>query len=156
IHGREQAVRIFDAKGKFVSMLGSPGDGPGEFRVPTLAGTLGDSIWIFDQKIRFTLFGPNLKTIGLATPQSRSGHIFSGLGPRREMLVKTTQTSDSVGIFRADGTFIRNIAFRLRSNAHEFTLADPNAPVANSARSGGAAAPGQRRASFVSPLSATA
>lgn len=44
----EQIMRIYDATGKFVRVIGGPGAGPGEFRGMAQAGSVGDDIWASD------------------------------------------------------------------------------------------------------------
>lgn len=43
---REQSVRVFGADGAFRGTLGGPGEGPGEFLRPTLAGIHRDTLWV--------------------------------------------------------------------------------------------------------------
>lgn len=55
----EHLIRFFDSHGRDVGSVGARGSGPGEFAVISRIGTLGDTIWAFDGRLRrFTLFAP--------------------------------------------------------------------------------------------------
>lgn len=57
---RLPALLVFDSMGRFIRQLGSPGDGPGEYRSPAAFGIRGDTVWLGDMRNgRMTLFDRN-------------------------------------------------------------------------------------------------
>jgi len=57
---KDGPVRWFDATGRLVGRFGRDGEGPGEFRLPSPAGRLGDTLWVIDgalNRITFLLPG---------------------------------------------------------------------------------------------------
>lgn len=55
--GLLKAVRIYDGSGKFVTEIGRPGDGPGEFRAINSIGVRGRHLAVYDgSALRVTLF----------------------------------------------------------------------------------------------------
>lgn len=64
-------IRIFEADGTYLTSLGRPGDGPGEFRGLTAVWSRGDTIEALDSTLRrITRFMPNgaTETVRLETP----------------------------------------------------------------------------------------
>jgi len=57
----DNAVKVYDSQGAFLSGLGREGEGPGEFRRPQRMGFVGDTIWVLEPQSRrlsfFTLDG---------------------------------------------------------------------------------------------------
>ena len=47
-HHHDKRIQVFDREGQYVRSFGREGDGPGEFRYPTLQFITGDTISIFD------------------------------------------------------------------------------------------------------------
>ncbi|HSR41508.1 MAG TPA: 6-bladed beta-propeller [Longimicrobiales bacterium] len=45
-------LRVFGPDGAFLHEVGGPGEGPGEFVDPTLAGRLGDTLLVYDLRLR--------------------------------------------------------------------------------------------------------
>jgi hypothetical protein len=64
-----RTVRLYDAEGEFLALLGGPGTGPGEFLDPgPVLVTEGDSILVWDQPVyRVTRFGPGGDLAGVET-----------------------------------------------------------------------------------------
>jgi hypothetical protein len=64
-------VRIYDGRGKRISILGQKGGGPGEFRHIGVEGWIGDTVWLYDYALqRHTFISKNgklLRTELLAT-----------------------------------------------------------------------------------------
>jgi hypothetical protein len=55
----ESRVRVYDASGRLVQLIGKNGPAPGEFLLPYRVGSAGNQLWVFDiisQKV--TLFQP--------------------------------------------------------------------------------------------------
>ena len=52
VDGGTQEVRIYDANGRRVGSFGREGDGPGEFRSPSLVGARGDTLVLYDGRQR--------------------------------------------------------------------------------------------------------
>lgn len=56
---RDGVLRRVGARGG-VTVIGRKGSGPGEFQIPTLAGTMGDTLWVGDVGLRrVSFFGPD-------------------------------------------------------------------------------------------------
>ena len=54
---RRDAVRIYDASGRFIRSFGTNGNAPGEFFTMGVAGSVGDTIWVHDtHSARIILF----------------------------------------------------------------------------------------------------
>lgn len=54
---REMQIRVYDAQGRRVRVIGGEGEGPGEFRYPSSLGLRNDTIWVVDAlSRRLTLF----------------------------------------------------------------------------------------------------
>jgi len=69
IQRQDHNVRFFDASGADLGSVGREGDGPGEFRLPTRGGWLGDTLWISDLRPdRVTLISPALEVIRTLPP----------------------------------------------------------------------------------------
>ncbi len=138
VHMREAAVRVFDANGRFLSMLGHVGDGPGEFRMPYVVGTVGDSIWVFDaSRRRYTLYGPDFKSLGNANAPPRGQIAWFGLGSARTMIARGPGDTAKAGIFSANGELIRTIDFEFKGyNIRRFALHDPGVAGTTTAGSG--------------------
>jgi hypothetical protein len=57
LHPSERVIRIFDASGTLLSVLGGQGDGPGEFQSPGAMGMFADTLWVLDFRgYRFSFF----------------------------------------------------------------------------------------------------
>lgn len=63
----DRTIRRFDPGGKELGTVGGPGEGPGEFRMLSIGGTVGDTFWISDPTVRRTTFfapdGSLLRTV---------------------------------------------------------------------------------------------
>lgn len=71
LDSQAREVRVFDADGQRVRVLGGSGQGPGEFSMPTLMGFLGDTLWVSDMlDRRLTWFGPEGEVL-FTTPAPR-------------------------------------------------------------------------------------
>ncbi len=96
---RDGVVRRFDRNGS-ATVMGRKGEGPGEFQMPTVAGTVGDTLWISDVRLRRTsYFHPSrtlLRTVPWPSPAKASGN-----GVRWQMLLPLAYLSD--GALLADG-----------------------------------------------------
>src|SRR5688572_19625875 len=55
-HFRESVVRVFDPNGRLLTVIGRPGQGPGEFRNAWRVGWVGDRIWVNEGGGRYSLF----------------------------------------------------------------------------------------------------
>jgi hypothetical protein len=61
---RDNQVRLYDARGKRLGIVGRTGAGPGEFRGLNSIGWIGDTLWITDRSLRRTsYFGPDLRLL---------------------------------------------------------------------------------------------
>lgn len=61
---QDMQLRIYDATGKRVAAVGRRGAGPGEFQSMSIAGWLGDTLWVSDIRQRRTTFiGPDYKVL---------------------------------------------------------------------------------------------
>ena len=61
----ESVMRIFESAGRFLKLVGHPGDGPGEFRHIGRYGWTGDTLWVIDDaRRRVSYFGPHGSFIG--------------------------------------------------------------------------------------------
>lgn len=57
---QDSRVLRFDTTGKALSSIGRSGEGPGEFRMMSFGGFVGESLWISDPMMRrTTVFGPD-------------------------------------------------------------------------------------------------
>ena len=93
---REGIIRSFSSNGTLTS-LGRPGEGPGEFRMPTLAGVLADTLWISDVGLRrITLFRPDRSVLRTIPWPATDRAITNGV--RWEMLLPLG--------YRADGSMV--------------------------------------------------
>lgn len=75
------AVAIYDSLGKFRTLLGKPGNGPGEFqRIRRIFVGDGDSLYVHDWGTgRLTVFGPDLRLVrSTAFPYPVAGVLPSG------------------------------------------------------------------------------
>lgn len=60
IQALEGSVRVFEPDGSPTDTLGTRGEGPGEFLLPTRLGFVGDTLWVEDTRLRrVSLFAPN-------------------------------------------------------------------------------------------------
>ena len=54
---QDATVWVLSPTGNRTAILGRRGEGPGEFKSPVSAGTLGDTLWVFDSQLhRFSFF----------------------------------------------------------------------------------------------------
>lgn len=57
LESQDRHVRVYDAAGALLRVIGGPGEGPGEFRSPFELGLVGDTLWVHDVSLhRLTLF----------------------------------------------------------------------------------------------------
>ena len=81
--GQDNQIVMFDASGKRAGTIGRTGSGPGEFRMLTEAGFVGDSLWAYDIGLRrTTVFTPTnryARAISL-TSVSTAGSEFAATG----------------------------------------------------------------------------
>lgn len=64
---QDAQVRIYDANGKRIAVVGRPGSGPGEFRSPQAQGWIADTLWIYDFTLkRHTFVAANGRLIRVA------------------------------------------------------------------------------------------
>lgn len=49
---QDREVRVFDSAGRLLRVIGRPGEGPGEFRFPSLLGFRDDTLWVNDAGLR--------------------------------------------------------------------------------------------------------
>jgi hypothetical protein len=82
---RDGVVRRFDPHGT-PTVLGRKGEGPGEFQMPTVAGMVGDTLWIGDVRLRRTSFFPPNRTLLRTVPWPDAAKA-SGNGVRWQMLL---------------------------------------------------------------------
>jgi len=96
-------IPVFDAQGQLLTVLGGSGSGPGEFSYPGSIGTLGDSIWITDPRLRkAVLYGPDLVHVRDVVPEARGVNV-AALGPADRMLAYTS-SGDRSEWFAVDGS----------------------------------------------------
>jgi hypothetical protein len=138
VHQREGVIRIFDPSGRFLTMLGRLGDGPGEFRSPVAAGTVGDTIWIRDNLSNtYTLFAPELSYLRVLTTP-RSGQLL-GLASSVSSVHRTgTDTTFTVATYGANGDVVRTLPVNIRRAAHRFDVRDPGTNADAGMRGAGA------------------
>ncbi len=99
-------VRVFGADGKALASIGARGAGPGEFRMITDHGWIGDSLWVLDRQLRrTTIFHRNGTLLGtLPWPAYLARKETSGSGQQvREAPVPVRQLSG--------GNILMEIAF---------------------------------------------
>lgn len=58
-HGLTRQVMALDRRGALLGLLGTFGDGPGEYRVPVFLAEKADSVLVFDHDGRASVFGPD-------------------------------------------------------------------------------------------------
>lgn len=88
VNGGSRELRFFDGEGTFVRGAGRAGEGPGEFGFPVGAWQVGDSLAVWDARLRrLSLF-------------SRSGEFVRQIVPERRGL-----NPGALGVFR-DGTLV--------------------------------------------------
>ncbi|MFW6202350.1 MAG: 6-bladed beta-propeller [Gemmatimonadota bacterium] len=72
VEAMESTVFVFDSAGRFLGRRGRGGRGPGEFESPGAIGTLDDSVWVSDSRLRrvswFDLDGNHLHTRPWSSP----------------------------------------------------------------------------------------
>lgn len=88
-------IRIFDASGRFVTRIGTSGDGPGEFRAPTeILTTPGDTLLVWDRRAqRLTWFSPSgavERELTLREPGGIRGVRHVALSPRGVVVLGPT------------------------------------------------------------------
>lgn len=89
---RDGVVKRFDQDGT-PSAIGRKGDGPGEFQMPTVAGTVADTLWISDVRLRRTsFFGPDQAL--LRTQPWPDAARASGNGVRWQLLLPLAYLGD--------------------------------------------------------------
>lgn len=63
----EGKIRVYDHAGALLNKIGGQGSGPGEFELPSSFGLTGDSIWVYDSRLRrvtvFTTDGDLVTTL---------------------------------------------------------------------------------------------
>src|SRR5690606_22367909 len=96
---RDGVVRRFDHNGT-PTVMGRKGEGPGEFQMPTVAGTVGDTLWISDVRLRRTTFFHPDRTLLRTVPWPDAAKA-SGNGVRWQMLLPLAYLRD--GALLADG-----------------------------------------------------
>lgn len=89
---REALVRRIGMDGRMTT-LGRPGEGPGEFRIPTIAGTLGDTFWVGDVRLRRTTFYRPDRTVLRTVPYPDASRASDGK-VRWSMLLPLAYLSD--------------------------------------------------------------
>lgn len=88
-------IPVFDGQGQLLTVLGGSGSGPGEFSYPGSVGTLGDSIWITDPRLRkAVLYGPDLEHVRDVVPEVRGLNV-AALGPADRMLAYMSSRDES-------------------------------------------------------------
>jgi hypothetical protein len=92
--GQDNRIKLFDAKGKYVSSFGRPGRGPGEFQNASRVGVIHDTLWVGEHTGRATLF--NIKT-------SRMIRIVEG--PDRRGSTREVIFSPALGVIRTFDPF---------------------------------------------------
>ena len=80
VHPATHEIRIFNAKGAFVSTFGRKGQGPGEFEFMIWAGRAGDTTLIFDgslRRIQSVVLTPSPRLVGeqLVTLEAPEGEL---------------------------------------------------------------------------------
>ncbi len=82
---QDGVVRRFDRNGS-PTVMGRKGAGPGEFQMPTVAGFVGDTLWVGDVRLRRTsFFSPDYKLLR-TVPYPDAGKA-SGNGVRWQVLL---------------------------------------------------------------------
>jgi hypothetical protein len=77
-HDREAVIRVFDANGRLIKVVGRRGAGPGEFRTIRQVGFVGDLIWVEDQAW-YQLFNARTYEPAGRVAKGRLGGAFLGL-----------------------------------------------------------------------------
>ena len=97
----DMQLRVYDASGKKLGVVGRRGSGPGEFQFFGPIGWAGDTMWVSDvQQQRTTFVGPDLKVLRTVLWPSSPGAI-GGAGERLYIAQPSAFLSD--GSVLADG-----------------------------------------------------
>lgn len=76
----QSVIRLYGSNGRAGALIGGRGSGPGEFRMITDHGWIGDSLWVFDRQLRrTTIFHRNGNLLGtLSWPSHITGKATNG------------------------------------------------------------------------------
>ena len=92
-NGSSGEIRLYDPSGRFISLAGRPGEGPGEFGSLGMLFRLGDSLVAYDYQLRrLSIFddeGTFARSFTLEVPPGRSGLSPRGALADRTLLVST-------------------------------------------------------------------
>lgn len=96
--GATQQLRLFDSQGRFLRSFGRGGSGPGEFRSLNWMGRSGDTVFVYDSRLRritFVTFGHEprlLRTVRLTATGNRGPVFVNGRLANGRWLVETFAT----------------------------------------------------------------
>jgi hypothetical protein len=117
VHSKEGVVRVFAPTGKLIQLVGRLGSGPGEFRSPYVAGSVGDTLWVRDDsRGAYLLFGPDLVSVG---------QLAIGGGLRYGLISNTTSLAGGSGTLTVtdrDGQAVRSISYTMRRSAPQYEV----------------------------------
>lgn len=126
VHSREGVLRIFDAAGRLIRLVGGKGDGPGEFRGPNGFGTFDSTIWVRDILAqRYVLFNHRFEPLGsLRLPRTQAGVLVLGVGVGQVGVFLDQADTTALYVHDAGGETTRRFDMPLRSVAHRFSVRD--------------------------------
>jgi len=130
IHAQESLIRVHAPDGTPVRAIGGPGEGPGEFGTPVAMGFRGDTLWVWDIRMRrvsyFGLDGSFLRDVpyqprtpedadaGIPLPEGllADGSFFGSRPLWARDIASGAVTHEYFMRLRSDGTVIDTIARR--------------------------------------------
>jgi hypothetical protein len=128
LHTAECVLRVFDASGKLLRLVGRKGAGPGEFNRPTSLGLLGDTLWVKDDGARrYVLFSPTFTEVGVVRwPTGVGTGSALGLTSGTTSLYHSwTDTSHLLAEYDRDGRLVRPFPVTFRQSPGKFTVMGP-------------------------------
>lgn len=96
--GATQQLRLFDSQGRFLRSFGRRGAGPGEFRSLNWMGRSGDTLFVYDSRLKrityvtFDQEPPLLRTVRLTATSNRGPVFVNGRLADGRWLVETFAT----------------------------------------------------------------
>jgi hypothetical protein len=139
LHTAECVLRVFDASGKLLRVVGRKGAGPGEFNRPTGLGRLGDTLWVKDDGARrYVLFSPAFVEIGTVRwPTGVGTGSARGLTSATTSLYHSwTDTTNLLAEYDRDGKLLRRFPVTFRRSLPPFTVMGQAGDVSGIARAG--------------------
>jgi hypothetical protein len=168
---QEGAVRVFDASGKLLRILGRKGSGPGEYQNPSTAYYVGDTIWVHDfSGLRYVSYSAtDYRPLAVIAMPGTGGFYYGPIPGMRSLYKGSAGDTARLGTFDKDGKPVVTFDFPFRQSRPGFTIEYPDdgrgraadALAAAAAAARGVAAPpaqttanGMRIRTFGHPLTA--